>query len=150
MTKLLIHFLWIGFVASEIKTIHTHPSPLPSKLGCLLFSTSSLNSGTTLHMEGMLKEKLHFSLLELAKCQKSPLGKSVSTNFVTNVAIIIHKCIKTFPLLIFRHSSLLRGRHLFIIAFQEYNGAIEAKSWWGKVLKEVRLHWTSKIHTVQH
>ena len=37
-------------------------------------------------MEGMGKEKLHFSLLELAKCQKGPLGKSVSTNFVTNVA----------------------------------------------------------------
>ena len=33
---------------------------------------------------GMGKEKLHFSLLELAKCQKGPLGKSVSTNFVTN------------------------------------------------------------------
>ena len=79
-------------------------------------------------MEGMGKGELHFCLMELAKCQKSPLGKIVSTNFVTNVAIIIHKCIKTFPLLIFRHSSLLRGRHLFIIAFQEYNGAIEAKS----------------------
>ena len=36
--------------------------------------------------EGMGKEKLHFSLLKLAKCQKGPLGKSVSTNFVTNVA----------------------------------------------------------------
>ena len=57
-------------------------------------------------MEGMLKEKLHFSLLELAKCQKGPLGKSVSTNyFVTNVAIIIHKGIKTiFLLLISIHS----------------------------------------------
>ena len=38
------------------------------------------------YMEGMGKGKLHFSLLELAKCQKGPLGKSVSTNFVTNVA----------------------------------------------------------------
>ena len=34
----------------------------------------------------MGEEKLHFSLLELAKCQKGPLGKSVSTNFITNVA----------------------------------------------------------------
>ena len=34
----------------------------------------------------MGKEKLHFSLLELAKCQKGPLRESVSTNFVTNVA----------------------------------------------------------------
>ena len=45
-------------------------------------------------MEGMGKEKLHFSLLELVKCQKGPLGKSVSANFVTNiinVSIIIHK-----------------------------------------------------------
>ena len=37
-------------------------------------------------MKGMRKEKLHFSLLELAKCQKGPLAKSISTNFVTNVA----------------------------------------------------------------
>ena len=76
----------MGFIASENKTIHTHPSPLHSKLGCLLFSTSSLNSSTTLPVEGMGKEKLHFSLLKLAKGQKGPLGKSVSTNFVTNVA----------------------------------------------------------------
>ena len=34
----------------------------------------------------MGKEKLRFSLLELAKCQKGPLRKSVSTNFITNVA----------------------------------------------------------------
>ena len=78
--------------------------PFKLKLGCLLFFTSSLNSGTTLHMEGMGNEKLHFSLLELAKGQKGSLGKSVSTNFDTNVAIIIHKCIKTFLLLISRHS----------------------------------------------
>ena len=63
------------------------------------------------YMEGMGKEKLHFSLLELAKCQKGPLRKSVSTNFVTNVAIIIHKRIKTFLLLISRHSSFLRDRN---------------------------------------
>ena len=36
--------------------------------------------------EGMGKEKLHFPLLKLAKCQRGPLGKSVSINFVTNVA----------------------------------------------------------------
>ena len=66
------------YIASKNKTIHTHPSPLHSKLGCLLFSTSSLNTnGTTLHMEGIGREKLHFSLLELAECQKGPLGKSV-------------------------------------------------------------------------
>ena len=38
------------------------------------------------YIEGMGKEKLHFSLLEVAKCQKGPLGKSVSNNFITNVA----------------------------------------------------------------
>ena len=63
-------------------------------------------------MEDMGREKLHFSLLELAKCQKGPLGKSVSTDFVTNVAIIIHKSIKTFLLLISTHSSFLRARYL--------------------------------------
>ena len=87
----------MGFIASENKAIHTHPSLLHSKLGCLLFSTSSLNSDTT--------------LLELAKCQKGPLGKSVSINFVTNVAKIIHERIKTFLLLISRHSSLLKARN---------------------------------------
>ena len=35
------------------------------------------------YMAGMGKEKLYFSLLELAKCQKGPLGP---TNFVTSVA----------------------------------------------------------------
>ena len=35
---------WMGFIASKNKTIHTHPSLLHSKLGCLLFSTSSLNT----------------------------------------------------------------------------------------------------------
>ena len=37
-------------------------------------------------MEGMGNEKLHFALLELKKHQKGPLGQSVSTNFVDNVA----------------------------------------------------------------
>ena len=41
-----VHCPWMGFIASENKAIHTHthPSLLHSKLGCLLFSTSSLNS----------------------------------------------------------------------------------------------------------
>ena len=68
--------------------------------------------------EGMGKEKLHFPLLKLAKCQRGPLGKSVSINFVTNVANNnIHKYIKTFLFLLSRHSSFLRARDLFIIAF---------------------------------
>ena len=72
-------------------------------------------------MEGMGKEKLHFSLLELAKCQKDPLGKSVSTNFVTNVAYNsqVHQNI---PFVNLKTQFFSRGRHLFIIVFQEYLG----------------------------
>ena len=77
-------------------------------------------------MEGMGREKLQFSLLELAKCQKVPLRKSV-TNFVTNVANSqMHQ--KTPFVNLKTQLLILRGRHLFIIAFQEYNEAIEAKS----------------------
>ena len=36
-------------VTSENKRIHTPLPPLHSKLGCLLFSIGSSNSGTTLH-----------------------------------------------------------------------------------------------------
>ena len=44
--------------------------PLHSKLGCLLFSTGSSNSGTTLHGE------------EVVKRPKGPLEHNVCTNFV--------------------------------------------------------------------
>ena len=106
-------------LASENKTIHTKPSPLHSKLGCLLFSTSSLTSDTPLHINGMGKEKIHFSLLELAKCQKGPLGKSVSTNFVTTVAnnSQVHQNI---PFVNLKTQLFSKGQKLiFIIAFQE-------------------------------
>ena len=63
------------------------------------------------YMEGMGKEKLYFSLLELAKCRKGPLGKSVSTNFVTNVANSLSASKHSFNLLISRHSSFLRARN---------------------------------------
>ena len=63
-------------------------------------------------MEGMGKEKLQFSLLKLAKCQKGPLRKSV-TNFVTNVANSqVHQKIPFVNLK--THLLILRGRHLFI------------------------------------
>ena len=45
------------------------PCPLPLKLGCLLFSIGSLNSGTTLH-GGIEEEKLYFSLLKSVKHKK--------------------------------------------------------------------------------
>ena len=51
------------------KTIHT-PLPSHSKLGCLLFSTGSLNSGTTWHGGGGgggAAGKALFPLLELAR-----------------------------------------------------------------------------------
>ena len=54
---------------------HPCPSPLYSKLGCLLFFTDSLNSGTTLHARGMGEGKLYFLLLDSVKRQKSVQGK---------------------------------------------------------------------------
>ena len=37
-------------------------------------------------MEGM-EGKLYFPLLKLVKCQKAPLGQSVSTNFVVDCIV---------------------------------------------------------------
>ena len=74
-------------VTYENKTIHTPPPPLHSKLGCLLISTGRLKSCTTLQEEGGRRRgygKLYFSLFNLAKSQRCPLGQSVSTNFVAN------------------------------------------------------------------
>ena len=56
-----------------IQKVFFNPQPSPplhSKLGCLLFSTSSSNSGTTLHGE------------EVVKRPKGPLEHNVCTNFV--------------------------------------------------------------------
>ena len=61
---------------SENKTIHIPPPPLNSKLGCLLFSTGSLNSGTTLHgmMDGLGggREKVLFPPFEVSKMSERP------------------------------------------------------------------------------
>ena len=74
-------------VISENKTIHIPPPPLNSKLGCLLFSTGSLNSGTTLH--GMMDgwggggRKLYFPLLQSVKCRKGPMSPTAGHQTVS-------------------------------------------------------------------
>ena len=70
---------------SENKTLHTSfpYQTLHSKLACLLFSTSSSNSSTTLH-GGNGGRKALFSPFEVVKLQKGLLGQSVSTYFVTD------------------------------------------------------------------
>ena len=72
-------------VTSENKTVHTSfpYQTLHSKLACLLFSTSSSNSSTTLH-GGNGGRKALFSPFEVVKLQKGTLGQSVSTYFVTD------------------------------------------------------------------
>ena len=72
-------------VTSENKTVHTSfpYQTLHSKLACLLFSTSSSNSSTTLH-GGSGGRKALFSPFEVVKLQKGTLGQSVSTYFVTD------------------------------------------------------------------
>ena len=73
-------------VTSENKRTHTPPPPLHSKLGCLLFSKGSSNSGTTLH-GGDGGEIALFSPFEVGKTSEgrfSALAQSVSTNFVAD------------------------------------------------------------------
>ena len=76
-------------VTSGNKTIQNNTSPLPpppssvQSWGILLFSTGSLNSGTTLH-GGDGGGKLYFLLLRSIKRPKGPLVQSVSANFVAD------------------------------------------------------------------
>ena len=75
-------------------------------------------------MEGMGKEMLNFSLLELAKCHKGRLGKNVSTNFVTNVANN-SQVYQNIPFVNLMTQLFPSGQKLiFIITFQEYNETI--------------------------
>ena len=100
------------------------------------------------YLEGMGKEKLHFSLLELAKCQKGPLGKSVSTHFATSVAnnSQLHQKI---PFVNLKTQLFSRGRHLFIIAFQEKGGHF-SKILMGECLKRGKdaLNWQNKQYNI--
>ena len=66
-TKLLRHCTQIG----QLQRTH-HSPPLHPKLGCLLFSIGSLNSGTTLHW-GDGGGKALFPLLEVRKALVSQL-----------------------------------------------------------------------------
>ena len=92
----LVDTLYSNRVTSENKRNYT--PPLHSKLECLLFSTGSSNSGTTLHGgEGEGKALLY--PLKSVKRQKAPFGRSVSTNFVATL-----------------HGGI--GRKSFIIPFQ--------------------------------
>ena len=62
----IVEILYSNRVTSENKRINTPPPPLHSKLGCLLFSIGSSNSGTTLH-GGDGGEKGLFSPFEVGK-----------------------------------------------------------------------------------
>ena len=75
----------------EQKKLHSSPPfkrnytpPLHSKLGCLLFSTGSSNSRTTLH-GGDGGGKALYTLLKSVKRNKAPFGRSGSTNFVATL-----------------------------------------------------------------
>jgi len=82
----IVETLYSNRVTSENKRINTPPPPLHSKLGCLLFSISSSNSGTTLHGGDGGEEALFFPF-EVGKTSEgrfSALEQSVPTNFVAD------------------------------------------------------------------
>ena len=81
--------LYSNRVTSENKESTSFPCPLRSKLGFLLFSKGSSNSGTTL-LGGDGGEKLYFPLLKSGNRQKAPLGRSVSTHFVANCKSVVN------------------------------------------------------------
>ena len=68
-TKLLRHYTQIGWRQGTKESIPLLPT-LHSKLGCLLFSIGSSNSGTTLHGGDGGGKALHvFSRFEVSKGQ---------------------------------------------------------------------------------
>ena len=80
----IVETLYLNGVILENKTMHTPPHH--SKLGYLLFSTGSSNSGIyNIAWRGWEKEKPYLPLLKSVESQ-GPLGKSVSTNSSPTVA----------------------------------------------------------------
>ena len=66
----IVDTLYSNRVTSENKRIKTHPRPLHSNLGCLLFSIGCSNSGTTLHGGGKGGKAIYpyFEVRKTAKC----------------------------------------------------------------------------------
>ena len=78
--------LYSNKVTSDNKRIHTpFPSP-PIKVGVFVVFYRQLEQRHNTAWRGW-REKLYFPLLKLVKCQKAPLGQSVSTNFVVNCIV---------------------------------------------------------------
>ena len=97
----LVETLYLNRVTSENKRNYT--PPLHSKLGRLLFSTGSFNSGTALH-GGDGKGKVYYTLSKSAKREKAPFERSVSTNFVAfllTLLLIQFKLIDTLDNLVY-------------------------------------------------
>ena len=108
----IVDTLSLNGVYSFREQNNPHPPPLlHSKLGCLSFSTSSLNSGTTLH-GGYGEGKALFLSFEVGKMsERSFREECLNYNFVTNVANSHSASKHSFNLLISRHSSFLRARN---------------------------------------
>lgn len=75
-----VHYVYVW----KIKRSTPLPSLLHWKFGCLLFSTRSLNSSTTLH-GGVGRGKALFSLFYVGKILERPFRENAATNFVTIV-----------------------------------------------------------------
>ena len=77
----------------------------------------------------MGKENLHFALLEVAKGQKGPLGQSVSTSFVSDVAN--SQMDQYIPFVNLNSQLFSKGQN---IAFSGATRPFKANSCWGEVL----------------
>ena len=86
----IVETLYSNRVTSENKRIHTPPLSPPFKVGRFVISKGSSNSGTTLHGGdgGGGGSYNYFPLQGQKKCQKAPLGQSVSTHFVGDCNLI--------------------------------------------------------------
>ena len=81
----IVQTLYSNRVTSENKRDHTPPPPIHLKLGCLLFSIGSSNSGTTLRWWGDGGGKALFSPFEVGNMA---LGRSVSAIFFVADCVI--------------------------------------------------------------
>ena len=81
----IVEAVYVNRVTSKNKKKNPHPSLLPSIQWWGVCCSLKVARTVAQHcMEGMGEEKPNFPLLKSLKRQKSPLGRSFSTNFIAD------------------------------------------------------------------